>query len=288
MGTRYGWGGDQWFDDNGRPLAGGKLYFYLSGTVTDKGTYSDEDESILNTNPVILDAAGRQGDIFFTGQAKVVITDANGVQIDVTDPVGTAAGEAAFGTWSATINFGLNAIVTGSNGLYYKSVTGSNYGNDPISSPAYWMEVRFLNVYNASYSYFTDDVAEYGGTLWISLSSGNLGHTPAANSTYWRSLSSVLAVDYTPKTADFNAAAGTHYLIDTATGGTFTMTLPASPAVGDAVGFTDYAGGFAGDNLLIGRNGSEIMNSATDLICNIDYFSGVLVYSGATRGWIFK
>lgn len=286
MGVRYGIGGQQYFDDNGRPLAGGKLYFYLSETETDKDTYSDEDESTLNTNPVVLDAAGRQGDIFFSGQAKVVITDANDVQIDVTDPVGSAAGNAAFGTWSATINYGLNAIVTGSNGLYYKSVTGSNYGNDPISSPAYWMEVRFLNVYNASYSYFTDDVAEYSGTLWISLSSGNLGHTPAANSTYWRSLSSALAVDYTPKTADFNAAAGTHYLIDTS-GGSFTMTLPATPAVGTPVGFTDYAGTWAANNFAVGRNGSEIMNSATDLNCNIDNFSGVLTYTGATRGWQF-
>lgn len=82
--------GKQFFDGNGDPLPGGKLYFYLTGTTTAATTYSDEDETIANANPVILDADGRMPDIFYTGQLKITLTDANDVVIETRDPV-TAA-----------------------------------------------------------------------------------------------------------------------------------------------------------------------------------------------------
>lgn len=84
--ARYGFGGDQWFDGN-RPLSGGKLWFYETGVAAAKTTYSDVAMTIENTNPVVLDADGRQGDIFFTGAAKVVIKSAANVVIDEVDPV---------------------------------------------------------------------------------------------------------------------------------------------------------------------------------------------------------
>lgn len=85
--SRFGWGGDQWFDDKGKPLSRGKLYFYESGTGTAKATYSNSAMTIANSNPVVLDAAGRQSDIFFEGAARLVIQSASGVQIDAPDPV---------------------------------------------------------------------------------------------------------------------------------------------------------------------------------------------------------
>lgn len=47
----------QWFDNNGNPLAGGKVFTYIAGTSTPKNSYADYALSALNTNPVILDAA---------------------------------------------------------------------------------------------------------------------------------------------------------------------------------------------------------------------------------------
>jgi len=85
--SRYGWGGDQHFDDNGKPLSRGKLYFYETGTSTVKTTYSNAAQSVQNTNPVILDAEGRQGPVFFSGAARLVIQSAAGVQIDDADPI---------------------------------------------------------------------------------------------------------------------------------------------------------------------------------------------------------
>lgn len=51
--------GAQFFDDNGVPLVGGKLYTYASGTTTPLATYTTSTGTVANTNPIILNAAGR-------------------------------------------------------------------------------------------------------------------------------------------------------------------------------------------------------------------------------------
>lgn len=51
--------GKQHFDDNnGRPLVGGRVYYYIPNTSTPKNTWQDEAMTILNTNPIVLDARG--------------------------------------------------------------------------------------------------------------------------------------------------------------------------------------------------------------------------------------
>src|SRR5689334_21592883 len=58
--------GSQFFDDNGAPLAGGKICAYAAGTTTNQDTYKNSAGSQTHTNPIILDAAGRppSGDIW--------------------------------------------------------------------------------------------------------------------------------------------------------------------------------------------------------------------------------
>lgn len=51
--------GAQFFDDNGSPLVGGKLYSYAAGTTTLLATYTTSAGTVANTNPIILDAGGR-------------------------------------------------------------------------------------------------------------------------------------------------------------------------------------------------------------------------------------
>jgi hypothetical protein len=51
--------GAQFFDDNGSPLVGGKLYSYAAGTTTLLTTYTTSAGTVANTNPIILDAGGR-------------------------------------------------------------------------------------------------------------------------------------------------------------------------------------------------------------------------------------
>lgn len=49
----------QFTDSNGKPLAGGSVYFYVPNTTTPKPTWQDSGQTILNTNPIILDGGGR-------------------------------------------------------------------------------------------------------------------------------------------------------------------------------------------------------------------------------------
>ena len=51
--------GQQFFDNNGLPLAGGLLYTYQAGSSTPLTTYTTVNGTIPNSNPIILDSAGR-------------------------------------------------------------------------------------------------------------------------------------------------------------------------------------------------------------------------------------
>src|SRR5262245_14012852 len=46
-------------DINGDPLNAGMIYFYTPNTTEPKDTWVDEHKTAINTNPVVLDQAGR-------------------------------------------------------------------------------------------------------------------------------------------------------------------------------------------------------------------------------------
>lgn len=88
MANRFFSPNQQFADTTGLPYAGGSLTFYASGTSTPLATYSNRALSIANTNPVVLDSAGRAGDIFLQNLAyKVVLADVNTNPIWTADPV---------------------------------------------------------------------------------------------------------------------------------------------------------------------------------------------------------
>jgi hypothetical protein len=51
--------GAQFFDNSGEPLVGGLIYTYAAGTTTPATTYTTQSGLTANTNPIVLDAAGR-------------------------------------------------------------------------------------------------------------------------------------------------------------------------------------------------------------------------------------
>jgi hypothetical protein len=51
--------GAQFFDSNGVPLAGGLLYVYTAGTTTPATTWTTSSGAVANTNPIVMNAAGR-------------------------------------------------------------------------------------------------------------------------------------------------------------------------------------------------------------------------------------
>ena len=74
------------------------------------------------------------------------------------------------------------------------------------------------------------------------------------------------------------------YFVDTSVG-PITMTLPATPAIGDSVKINDMAGTFATNNLTIGRNSKKIQGVADDLIVDYNQATMELVYCNSTYGW---
>lgn len=61
-------------DATGAPYPGGQLFFYASGTSTKLNTYANQGLTIANTNPVVLDSAGRfPNAIFLQNQAYSVV-----------------------------------------------------------------------------------------------------------------------------------------------------------------------------------------------------------------------
>jgi hypothetical protein len=72
--------------NTGAPLAFGKVYTYEPGTTTPKATFLTSAGTTTNTNPVILDSAGR-GSIWLNGVYKVKICTATDTQCRTVDNV---------------------------------------------------------------------------------------------------------------------------------------------------------------------------------------------------------
>jgi len=136
--SRFGSLGTQYFDNSGEPLVNGLIYFYESGTTTLKTTYSDINQTVANTNPVVLTASGRQPNIFFTGVAKAVLATGDDVIIETRDPVGQTDAGGDFSEYIPSFDYPIGAIVRASNGLAYASLVTPNIGNEPSVSPTEW------------------------------------------------------------------------------------------------------------------------------------------------------
>lgn len=68
-------GKQQYFDNTGIPLVGGKLYTYAAGTTAPRATFADNQGNVANPNPVILDGRG-EAVVFWSGSYDVVLKDA--------------------------------------------------------------------------------------------------------------------------------------------------------------------------------------------------------------------
>jgi hypothetical protein len=69
----------KFWDRNGNPLSGGKLYTWEAGSVvTNKTTWKDANKVTANTNPVILDAFG-EADIWLDGNYQINLTNSSDV-----------------------------------------------------------------------------------------------------------------------------------------------------------------------------------------------------------------
>jgi hypothetical protein len=266
--ARFGDLGTQYFDSNGDPLAAGLIYMFETGTTTPLTTYSDSGLTTPNAHPVVLAADGRQPDIFFNGSAKGEIRTALGVSVEIRDPVGEGAGASApWDEWVSTVTYDLQAVVTGSNGEFYVSISASNLGNDPVSDAVNWTLFQIVRSWNTNETYAVNQhVFGTDGFLYVSQQATNLAQDPVADftGTWW--LPSSLLVGYTHNNVTFtNIVVGSGAINGTTVGaitpstGAFTTITASSTLV--VTGQTTLNG-----HVILGSNASDNITFNGDIV----------------------
>jgi len=125
--------------------------------------------------------------------------------------------------------------------------------------------------------------------LNLSLASQVTGTLPVANGgTAATTVNAARQSIALPATADVHTSTPST-LVDgqyvVAGAGSLTFTLPGSPAVGDSVIIKDGTGAASTTSFTVGRNGSNIASSATDLTFDKDWAEITLTYIDGTIGW---
>lgn len=122
---------------------------------------------------------------------------------------------------------------------------------------------------------------EYAVKTYID--SQNSAQTSAITTAYGTAIANY-EKNWTIVTGTLNATVNSRYLLDSS-GGSFTVTLPASPSTGDWVQFADAGGVLNVSSVTLARNGSKIAGAEDDLELDIRNVGFKLVYSDSTNGW---
>lgn len=190
--ARFGSLGEQYLDDDGKPLINGEIEFFESGSTTQKDTFADVGLSIKNANPVPLTAAGRQPNIFFNGVGRAVLRDSLGNQIDEIDPVGGTGETGPLEPWNSITVYNIpDRVIASDNGLY-RSLTNGNQGNDPTGDPANWTLEQIVATWNSSETYSADAIViASNGLLYTSIGGSNVNNDPTTSPAKWRPAATV-------------------------------------------------------------------------------------------------
>jgi len=180
-----------------------------------------------------------------------------------------------------------NGAISNANNFYMK-LTVTVTANRTVTMPDSAERVFIVeDATNRSASLFTLTVKTVSGTgVTLPIASTNLVYSDGTNISL-----GLRKKGYVTPGATYTTVNGDQVLVDTSGGGIgapVTINLPASPSVGDEVHFIDSGNNLASNNLTIGRNGSNILGSASDLVVSTNTAAFTLVYVNATRGWAYK
>lgn len=213
--------GEQVTDSEGSPISGGLLYYYRAGTSTLQATYSDAAGTVPNTNPVVLNSAGRFTVPVYLGENydyKEFLTDSSGATVDpwpfdnIPKAVSTVASAnfaypqvtwetktASFSVFSTSAGYGYECDST-SAGITVTLVSASSIGsgrgigfvkiaagNSVTLTPAGSEKIGGKSTYvlhgNGDFVYITSDGAGWNVTSERRASVLNLAQTSTPSST---------------------------------------------------------------------------------------------------------
>lgn len=138
-------------DNNGAPLAGGKIYTYQAGTLIAQATYTDSTGGTQNANPVILDAAGR-AQIWFTSLAyKIAVNDLNDVNIYTVDGFSIGVFASANNSFSGNNSFAGTTTFNGAlDATAGGALAGTFSGNPTFSGSPSFSGTIVANVFQST------------------------------------------------------------------------------------------------------------------------------------------
>ena len=117
----------KWYDDNNDPASGWLVNTYIAGTTTRTDTYENDTGTVVNDNPIVLDARG-EARIYLSSQVvyKFVITDALGGNVAEFDNITGVGGVSTGGGVSPVGELGdlqlnLDNVNLGASGLNWKN-----------------------------------------------------------------------------------------------------------------------------------------------------------------------
>ncbi len=272
------------------PLLTETFYIIKNGTT---GAYTVQLKAVSGSGATVTFATGDKGYklVYFDGVAtntgcfEAVLGEANEVTLTgtqtltnktLTSPkIGTSildtGGNELFkltATGSAVNELTYNNASTGNNPTFTASGGDTNIGVSILPKGSGKITLDNLTLPAADGS--ADQILTTNG-------SGQLSFVDNSGGTDWQAV----------KTGNYTAAAGQGVFANT-TSGAWTLTLPASPSIGDEVSFVDYAGTFDTNNLTVGRNSQKIQGAAADLTVSVERAANTLVYTDGTQGWLLK
>ena len=113
------------------------------------------------------------------------------------------------------------------------------------------------------------------------LAVGSVGQVLTSNGAAAPTWTSPSSGSFTAKTANYTAVSGDNILANTSAG-SWTLTLPATPATGATVQIMDSIGTFGVYPLTVARNGSTIMSAAENMTLDVNGAATTFVYNGST------
>jgi len=244
----------QFFDANGNPLAGGKVYTYAAGTTTPIVTYTDSTGATNNTNPIILDSRG-EANIWLTPGTnyKFKLTDASEVQVWVVDnilgPPGAAAGTVTSVAIAAPALFTVSGSPVTSTGTLTLAYSGTalpvaNGGTGLTTTPA---NGELLIGNGTGY---TKATLTAGSNVTITNTSGGISIAAAGGGgggvTSVTATSPIASSGGATPNITFSVSPGTNGNVLTSNGSAWTSAAPSVPTTLGAIGtyalMADYTG----------------------------------------------
>lgn len=277
----------RFIDDNGEPLVGGKVYFYEAGTSTPKDTYQDEAATILNANPVELDARG-EALIRLVGSYKIDVYDSNDVQLsgypvdnvteyDVRDWSGLTATIADLNSTTTTaitknIDYSIVATDRGKTILADSSAAKVTITLLPAATATnrYRITIKKVNISDSTkpVEILGSGVETIDGVNSLNLYDLNDYVEVLCDGSNWRIVSGQIRGATLPITTATTITFDDHsrtYLCD-ASGGAFDFTLLPSATVGDGFQIKVKKIDSSTNAVTIKPDGSETIDDASSII----------------------